>query len=196
MNPWQSLRAQYPWPVEPPAVPLRLEGVNSGWFAGQNADVLKALLVGKTRVLEIGAWLGLSTRFLADLVPEVVTIDHWLGSAEHVQLAPDLLPILYETFIHNCFEYRHKICPVRASIENGIQIVADKGWYPEVIYLDASHEYKDVKRDLALIKEYFPKSILTGDDFCWPGVGQAVREYATENNFEISIVEPTSWTLK
>jgi predicted O-methyltransferase YrrM len=47
----------------------------------------------------------------------------------------------------------------------------------QLIYIDGSHEYEDVKADC---RNYWPLlqegGVMFGDDFDWPTVAQAVRE--------------------
>lgn len=56
--------------------------------------------------------------------------------------------------------------------------------YFDIIYIDASHQYEDVRND---IKHWYPKlkynGIICGDDYIagWPGVVQAVDEYFKGN---------------
>src|SRR5690606_40474206 len=52
-------------------------------------------------VVELGSWLGKSTRFLLRQAPHatVVAIDHWKGSAEHQRRHRHRLISLYETFL-------------------------------------------------------------------------------------------------
>ena len=102
MDALERLAATCPWPAdrpildEPPAAP--------GWLADGARQLLHQSLSEQTRlIVEIGSWVGLSTRFIADRAPKavVIAIDHWCGSPEH-QREPAwkaMLPGLYETFL-------------------------------------------------------------------------------------------------
>src|SRR5262249_51795368 len=79
-----KLSHDYPWPSAKPNVPIPTDKL--GWFKESPRALMRRELTGETRlVVELGAWLGLSTRFIADLAPQakVITIDHWQGSREH-----------------------------------------------------------------------------------------------------------------
>ena len=56
------------------------------------------------------------------------------------------------------------------------------GIRPNVIYLDAAHDYDSAKADLKKIGECFPEALLAGDDFSpkWDGVMRAVWQYAED----------------
>ena len=96
-----QLRETYPWPEQKPQVSHT--SPQSGWLEDGARELLEQELTSEHRiVVELGSWLGLSTRFIADHAPGaiVIAIDHWEGSPEHHQHEQwrELLPTLYETF--------------------------------------------------------------------------------------------------
>lgn len=176
-----DLFVKYGFPKEMPQVPP----VDHGWLSPDVKEMLScALRPGRTEVIvELGAWLGKSTRFIATRCPGavVVSVDHWKGSREHQQM-PDcvgLLPVLYETFIRNCWEHRDRVLALKERTNDGLILLAEHKVRPDVIYVDASHEYGDVYNDILLCLSLFPDAVLCGDDWKWPGVQQAVTELAT-----------------
>lgn len=131
-------------------------------------------------ILELGSWLGKSTRFFASssLNASVIAIDHWKGSTEHHQ-NPDwkgFLPTLYETFIKNCWIYKDRIIPVRNDTVSGMKIVAQYEIHPDLIFIDASHDYASVKADLTTALCLFPDAAICGDDYQWSDLQKAIRE--------------------
>lgn len=71
-------------------------------------------------VIEVGCWLGASTRAIAQFLSEdgkVYAVDHWKGSEEHqtqhILRHKDRLLILYEQFLSNVIHegLTHKIIP-------------------------------------------------------------------------------------
>src|SRR4051812_22659948 len=83
-DPVNRLRRAFPWPGEKPVISAPIE--NPGWLGEGTDRVLARSLSDETRlVVELGAWLGMSTRFIADLAPNatVISVDHWRGSSEH-----------------------------------------------------------------------------------------------------------------
>lgn len=184
----RELQSLYPWPRYKPPVPIPEE---AGWLADGSREALAAVLTDHTKiVVELGAWLGLSTRYIADRAPNatIITIDHWKGSEEH-QRKPEwnrLLPNLYETFLNLSWEFRDRIIPIRQRTLEGLRIVAEIGIQPDVVFFDADHAYEAVSADLQLARELFPKATFVGDDYDDPGVEQAVGELASRHKQVVS----------
>ena len=149
------------------------------WLVAGTQELLARSASPTTRlVVEVGSWLGRSTRFLAGRAPNahIVAIDHWLGSAEHRQdaeLAP-WLPQLYETFLAECWDYRHQIIPVRANSLEGMRRVAEAGLEPDLVYIDADHSFHAVYADVTAALDLFPQATIVGDDWDWESVRSAV----------------------
>ena len=170
-----ELREKYIWPETCPDV----SEDPSGWLCGENKKTLSDVITRDNPlvVLELGAWLGMSTRFLCEQTSDdctVVTIDHWLGSSEH-QTNP-ILPVLYETFVKNCWKYRHKLIPLRTTTLEGVREVFDADIVPNLIYVDASHETDLVIKDLDICLTLFPEATIVGDDWTWTSVKEGVFE--------------------
>jgi hypothetical protein len=151
-------------------------------------------------VVEVGSWLGLSTRHLAKTIPEdgvVYAVDHWMGSPNEDNSIFDI-PNLYRQFLSNVI-HEHltdKIIPMKMSSAEAAAILKIK---PDLIYIDATHEFTSVFYDLIL---WFPfvkgHGVLCGDDYYWshnPSKGggpvkRAVDTFARENNL---IVHDDGW---
>lgn len=177
----EILKQRYAWPHSKPDVPPD----DHGWFGECNQHVLSLLLNDRTKVvLELGSWLGRSTRFILKKAPNatVLAVDHWLGTKQITDDDPACLakiPSLYETFLVNCWDHRDRLVPIRRTTIEAMSEMADLGVKPDVIYLDAAHDYESVKADLQKIREVFPLVPLAGDDFSlkWEGVMRAVWEH-------------------
>jgi len=178
------------WPEQKPDVPAD----DHGWFQPSNQVVLKQLLNENVKcVIELGSWLGKSTRFIAEHAPNAViyAIDHWEGSPEH-QDRDDVkrkLPTLYDTFLVNLWEWRDRIKPIRMTTKKGLMMCYEFKVEPDLIYVDAAHDYDGVMADLVAIKNYFPNAKVVGDDWLWinhndsgkHSVREAVIEYCRKN---------------
>lgn len=182
-----QLRAAAPWPQTRPTVQPRMQ---DGWLREPVQRALAAHLSQETQlVVELGSWLGLSTRFISDCAPNatVIAVDHWLGSEEH-HTRPEykaLLPELFETFLVNCWSYQERILPLRMDGGDGLRLLAQHGLLPDLIYVDADHSYAAVRRDFELILDLFPHAVVVGDDWDWPGVSAAVTDVADARKLQV-----------
>jgi Methyltransferase domain len=127
----------------------------------------------------------------------VIAIDTWLGSSEHYlweKFIPDLdfefgYPRLYHKFAANiCNEgLQDYVVPLPLDSINGFQLLKAKAIRPDVLHIDAGHDYQSVMGDL---KAWWPQlrdgGVLIGDDYFnkpiigqgkWPEVRQAFDEF-------------------
>jgi predicted O-methyltransferase YrrM len=160
-------------------------------------------LIGEVKpatIFEVGSWKGASAIRLGQLAPEahILCIDTWLGGADHLlsnlpqdDLRPSDLgrPTIYEQFLFNIEKsgLSERIHPlVNTSTTAAIYLQAHQV-HADLIYLDGSHEYEDVFRDL---QSYYPllsqKGILFGDDFPFPAVKLAVHRFCFERNLALA----------
>jgi hypothetical protein len=180
-----------------------------GWFSSENANALSYLIKKyKCRtIVELGSWLGKSTRFIAKLLDSegiVYAVDHWLGSDEHHREdrkdVSDILPVLYEQFLSNVIHEKleDKIVPLKMTTTEAAKILKVR---PDLVYVDASHDEKSVLSDLST---WYPllndSGILCGDDWTWAQQGvypvrEAVKKFAKKNALEIETNGPF-WLLK
>jgi predicted O-methyltransferase YrrM len=143
-------------------------------------------------VLEVGSWLGSSTRHLATLVPEngkVFAVDHWQGSEEHLQMdVRDWLPTLYQQFLSNVIHagLTDKIVPIRMTSLEAAKKLQEADLHIDLVYIDGAHDYISVYNDLCAWYPYIAEEgIMTGDDWHYGDVQQAVTRFAEENHLKI-----------
>lgn len=187
--------------LPPPYDSVELRAFNPEGFYN-NPSALEQLFHKHTPkiVIEVGCWLGQSTRHMASLLPpggKLYAVDHWLGSVEHQRgqkFWTPLLPFLYEQFLSNVIhdQLTHVIIPMRmSSIEASEQLADLKA---DLIYIDAGHDSASVYADL---NAWFPKvkghGILCGDDWGYPDVCRAVIKFADEQNLTIGTLYPCLW---
>ena len=195
----EILRARYGWPAVSPGLPFD----DHGWFGWCHQAVLDAVLPRDSKIIvELGSWLGKSTRFLLASAPRatVIAVDHWKGDQSILsggeQEVADRLPRLYEGFLSNCWEHRDRLIPLRRTTCEGLLEIRESGIEPDFIYLDAGHQYEEAKGDLEAIGRMFPACLLSGDDYGgkWQGVKQAVDEHAKARGLEVLTVQH-AWTV-
>lgn len=181
-----------------------------GWFGQEHADGLAAIASALTMTpvgaipprcaIEVGCWLGKSTRYLSTLFEYVIAVDHWQGSVEHQpdrnrDDTRDRLPILFEQFLANAaHEGRRNIVPVRRPSEVALSSIA---WPDDVdlIYIDGSHDYESVWQDVFGYSELLSsRGVICGDDYELPSVAEAVQHVANLLTMRVNVVG-TFWAM-
>jgi hypothetical protein len=98
--------------------------------------------------------------------------------------------------------FRENIAPVADRIETRrMPSLEAAGEFTEgscdFVFIDASHEYRDVLDDLAA---WYPKvrsgGVLAGHDYHWPGVARAVREFARANGLKRPRKTELCWVIE
>ena len=194
----EALAGAFPWPVERPRV--EPSGEHPGWLGAGTDELLARELSDRTRlVVELGAWRGMSARFIADHAPNavVVSVDHWEGSPEHRAGAEfrAILPELYESFLAETWAYRDRVIPLRMTTLDGLRAVAEHGLAPDLIFVDAEHSEAAVGSELDLASRLFPNAVLVGDDCDWDGVRRAVDGFASRHGLQANRVGWRGWKL-
>lgn len=152
-------------------------------------------------VVEVGSFLGASSRFIADSLPEngkVYSVDHWLGNEEWKN-QPDFQQqqdLYFKKFLSNAIHtgLYNKIIPLRMT---GVAAASYITETPDLVFLDGSHDYESVYAD---ITAWYPRianhGILSGDDYNWGAgrpVKKAVDQYAAEHNLQVKVIEGWFW---
>jgi predicted O-methyltransferase YrrM len=179
-----------------------------GW-SSQHALLVQAIESGPRIVVEVGVWKGGSVVFMAELLRErnadsvIIAVDTWLGSWEHwarPDWRSDLLlkngyPTFYRTFQRNIVacHVQDYVIPLPLDSVNAASLLRSCGIVPDVVHVDAGHDYRSVLTDLETWWECLrPAGILVADDYdpagrIWPSVKNAVDAFVREAaplNFE------------
>lgn len=192
----QELCRKFPFPKTPPDV----EPSNHGFSSSIHCDILRKNLSESTRVVvELGVWLGLTTRFIAASAPNAVilAVDHWKGSPEHFQNLEysRYLPKLYDIFIRSCWEYRDRIVPIRCNTLGGLKLIHRYGVRPDLVYIDADHSYEAVRADFEATLSLFPNARVVGDDWQWEDVRRAVQEVSAKTGLSVASDRNCWWVV-
>lgn len=183
---------------------MKYENID-GWFDFEDIYdfVIEKANNGEIFV-ELGAWLGKSTAYMAEAIKEsgkninFYTVDHFKGDPNIGNLKerfPNLKgETVHELYLENMGELTKNVKLLMMESEEASNQFEDNSC--DFIFLDATKIYEDVKRDLNL---WFPKIKSTGifgghDYFSWPGVSLAVDEFAKEHNLKV-ITKKSSWLL-
>ena len=157
-----------------------------GWFPTTNKETLERLIKEHNvkTVLEIGSFVGLSTAWFAERVEKVFTIDPFDAITRINYLHGEMKEVAKNqlgNFRKNTDKYDNIFELVMTS-EQAFNH-HDFDLYADLIYIDGSHEYEDVKKDIEMWQNRATK-ILCGDDYTdsWPGVKKAVDECGLQVN--------------
>lgn len=135
--------------------------------------VMKMLVdkIDANRIIEIGSWLGESTSCWADAVmnkytAEVISIDWFKGNPGTELEGISNSDNVYSIFRNNMKElgYLDIVKNIIMSSSDAVRFIPDG--YADIVYIDACHDYKSVKRDIEL---WTPKvrvgGIIAGHDY-------------------------------
>lgn len=155
--------------------------------------------------IELGSWLGKSITYCYEMSAikqkkfNFHCCDTWLGSFEHTNEEDKNLiqeHKVYEEFLKNVEPIINDINLLRGNSWEQSQHFQDNSC--DFVYVDASHMYQDVKKDIA---SWWPKvkpgGYMGGDDYrkTFPGVKQAVREFVTQYNIPFTKIG-RCWLVK
>jgi hypothetical protein len=199
------------WPDKKPDVPR----LDHGWLTPNVKAVLKGFLSEETRlIVELGCWLGRSTRFMLDCAPNarLIAVDHWFGAKGHQGKFAGYLPDLYEKFLVACWGYRDRIEIYRGASTVGMKETwREIQWqftrkehgeiptmgYPDLVYVDAGHDYNSVFCDALYAVSYFPHAQIVGDDWSESSeVRAAVEKVAKLFGRRVGTKAPAWWYEK
>jgi len=145
----------------------------------------------------------------------VIAVDTFLGSAEHyVNLdyraslgLENGYPTLFHTFLRNLAAESALdfVVPIPLDSTNASHLLAEASIRPQVIHIDAGHDYESVTNDLRLWFDLLqPGGTIICDDYVasWPGVMRAVDEFLLSNKLDnvevlsgkIRFTKPTDWS--
>jgi len=166
----------------------------SGWHG--NNPIFGRLIreVNPHTIIEVGAWHGQSTINMAKILKEdnrdchITTVDTWLGALEFIGAnsgdrnlrMKNGYPQVYYQFLSNVVHngVQDYITPLPTTSLIAARWFQKQNMTADLIYIDASHDYDDVRAD---IEAYWPLlnkgGIMFGDDYStsmWPGVVEAV----------------------
>ena len=125
-------------------------------------------------IVEVGSHLGRSTvAMAAHTKGKVYAFDDWKGPRDIGLEKPG---DFYAEFLENVKGL--PVVPLRGDHSNA-QLMLEAG-EPDMVFIDGSHEYEDVKRDIMAWKTRMKKTgLLCGHDISYPGVKKAVDELLT-----------------
>ena len=153
--------------------------------------------------MELGAELGSSAKeMLEDFkTTNVISVDIWTNEVNHSW--PEINDILLDSkygpfsiYSNVLYDYKDRVIPIKDWTVNGLDTVKSFNVTPDLIYIDASHDYPNVFNDIEKAHNVFPNVTLCGDDFkTKPGVKQSIDEFCQKYNFSVESSE-NQWIIK
>lgn len=165
-----------------------------GWFSFPNLyNILVDHIPQNGKFVEVGVWKGKSfAYFMVENINKnknitTYAVDTWEGSPAHVHESSVINKTLYQEFISNMSPIIDKFTTLQMTSEEASKQFEDNSL--DAVFIDADHVYEQVKHDIEL---WYPKvksnGIFCGHDYYngWPGVEQAINEFAKLKNLTIS----------
>lgn len=152
-----------------------------GWMNLEELAWLTEQAAKHERIVEIGSYLGRSTRALGENTPGVVfAVDDWKGPREVNWSSSDNL---FERFCANLRDLIEvgKVRPCCVSHEEWQVQMAGMLPGPDMVFIDGDHAYESVLRDVKwAISNAEAGALICGHDYDWQNVKKAVDELVTE----------------
>ena len=192
--------------------PLDLQG-----WGSTEANFLKLIDRVKPKlIVEVGSWKGGSAIHMAEYIKQndidckIICIDTWLGAVEFLISKSDKdrylslnkingYPSVYYQFLANIM---HKglediVIPFPQTSVLAARFLGLNKISADLIYIDASHDEKDVFDDLNNYWNILNSGgVIFGDDYDihWPGVKIAVNNFVVENEIQCEFTE-RQWSI-
>jgi hypothetical protein len=150
------------------------------WFNYQDLyqEMVEKFPIG-SHFVEVGSWKGKSSAFMcveimnSEKQIKFDCVDTWEGSVEHKNNSE--LPNLYQIFKENMKPFEGYYNDLKMKSMEAVKLYEDESL--DFVFIDASHEYEDVKDD---ISHWLPKvkkgGIIAGHDYGFPEIKKAVNE--------------------
>ena len=173
------------------------------WKKDYDKDFFR-YIIGKThpkKIIEVGSFVGYSAINMLNecqnnnLDTEIVCIDTWLGGIDHYLNEDKLfskyfdiqkgISGIFDKFLENVSEhgYKDRVIPIPNTSSCGYKILKNIDYQSDITYIDASHEYEDVIRDIQMFQNLTKKSgAIFGHDFNWDQVQNAVMDYISQDS--------------
>lgn len=175
----------------------------AGFFDLRRKATLQRLFQGFTRrykeppkvIVELGSLVGRSTRFFLNELPDctVIAVDwfesppegHSLWKLESFVTLRDLCGgDFYKQFLINMQPWRARVIPMKCTTVEALQELQRLSVVPDVVYVDASHDFDSAHSDISKSLDLQPR-LIVGDDWPWypPGLSSRPVARAVEHVF-------------
>ena len=182
-------------------------GVWYGDHGAQREIFAKSIhLIKPSIIIEVGSFVGESAIHMAKFIKAnaldcaILCIDTWYFGYDHFLGAPEKInmhfgrPDLFYRFMANVIQnnVQDVIVPFAIDSINGARVIKWLGLVPNLIYVDASHEAGDVRRDYEAYWDLLPPGGgMLVDDLTgyFPGVVKDFTEFVAAHNLTPVLTE-------
>jgi hypothetical protein len=152
---------------------------------------------------EIGLAHGFNAVYFLDALPnlkKLYAIDPFLiydqdgkkQGAPGIFLSQNNADNIKHMFVKNVQPYGNRVEFIESASKDAVTLIADNSL--DYIFIDGEHSYEAVAADL---KNYHSKvkngGIISGHDFSWPGVQQAVFEFIADTGIDLKFCDNDVW---
>lgn len=186
-----------------------------GWNGDRELFTELIVDVKPSLIIEVGSWMGQSASTMAracQMNPEtedtvVICVDTWLGSKEHWR-DPELIhhlelvngyPTFFLRFMTNMVNagVQDNIVPVPMPSQIAASYLKDFSLKADLIYIDGSHDEKDVYDDLYAYWDLLaPGGSVFGDDWSWRTVSDAVKAFSACIGVPYQALDTVNWVIR
>lgn len=161
---------------------IRIAAATQGWMSVDELKWLGEQAHLHERIVEVGSYLGRSTRALGDNTNGVVyAIDNFEG-VKDMTIPAAIRNNVWELFVYNVGTLIEKgtIIPVLAD-----HATANVPITPDMVFIDGDHSFEAVMRDIELwLPRMQKRGLLCGHDIQFEQVKAAVRQVLT--NYKVA----------
>ncbi len=157
-----------------------MRGHNGSHYSTGLRQLAIECLVPGSVMAEIGVYAGQSTLIFLNSgrVKTLWAIDPWRDNYDPQDPTCQLFSMaaVRKAFYENIAKFKNQVI-VHEDFSINVAPLAPNHYF-DLVYIDAKHQYKDVKEDILAWKDKVrPRGYIAGHDYTvWPGVGEAVRE--------------------
>lgn len=164
-----------------------------GWMTEPELHWLAEQASTRKSIVEMGAYLGRTTRALGDnAAGEVYAYDDWEGLRENwwvIDTPAEVKKTLWTVFCVNLHDLIHagKVIPVRENHAN-LHLLPNRPMV-DMLFIDGDHSFESVKRDIELWRPFLlPGALVCGHDINQMSVEMASRECLGEVKTVVGLI--------
>ena len=157
-----------------------------GWMSEHELQWLGEQAANKKLIIEIGSYMGRSTRVMGDATSgRVVAVDDWFGPRNESDVNTDGTPFTederseieakFHIYLSDLIQ-AGKVLPVKMDY-NEMEYSEELDVQPDMVFIDGDHSYEAVMRDISLWRERLVSGgMLCGHDFGYEPIMNALKD--------------------